>query len=152
MIIHHDPQKKAQFILKGNDHRSTLNKAYKAYVALGLGDITLDELTSMDEPDAYLRSLIFERSKELKALPIERSFALQMIKLPEQATLFFQAYADYRRAIDSIHNPEVKQDRFYKIKMVRWLQPPNLLPLQKLTALPILEIREMKKYSSRQKT
>ncbi len=88
-VLHHkhDEEKKLNETAEGFAKR--LSKALESFAALGLKEqITINDLPEIRDPEIFVRQLIFEGNEVLKALPIEKSHALAMIKVPANLPQF----------------------------------------------------------------
>jgi hypothetical protein len=67
----------------------------RAYRALNLNEkFTLADLIKIQNPEAWLRELMFQSSDALKALPLDKAAVLKMIKLPAEFQEFYDSWSD----------------------------------------------------------
>jgi hypothetical protein len=124
VLLYRDETKKANMLQSFTTLTTQLNTFYQAWTALDLGGITLDQLINIDEPDTYIRHLIFETHPDLTKLPLQKSALLQFIEMPKGMQAFTAAFMPLRNLKYNLH--EAPLDLFV-IENGRVKSSPKLL-------------------------
>ena len=107
-VLHKDFNRERDLKQSASLTQDALQALYDSYNQLNLNHpLSLDQLVAIHDAPTWLREHIFNQSKTLKSLPLDRALLLKQVQLPAGAQSFFEAHSGVKSRLANPHAAKV---------------------------------------------